>query len=176
MGFIGFWPATFSEQLQRPPHPKLVSVGPQLFTEAENEEQNTDSAGHEAMTFLDRALREDGEKSVVFVAFGSFFCPPTEEQMDILLTVLENSGLRLLISRVGGGEPIHHIIENRVGRMGDRCLASSWVPQFAVLDHPVRFSGWLWSLRADMTGDIVLYQSWREQQRARGHDPRCTDG
>jgi len=92
----------------------------------------------EALSFLDRCLQQRGPRSVAYISFGSLIWPPTKEETEILLDVLDKLDICFLIA-AGISEPeIRRVVDAGVSKSGGRGLAAGWVPQGAVLQHQVR--------------------------------------
>ena len=111
-----------------------MTVGPQYFWTKEVATRSQ----HDTIAFLDRAMAEVGEHSVVYIAFGSSFSPGTAAQLGFLFDALRVAGLWVLMSSVGGDAEVHAVIDAKIAAFGVRGMTSPWVPQIEVLQHKVK--------------------------------------
>ena len=111
---ILFWPSIFRQNT--PMVSSYITVDSQYFWDVEIQSKS----GHETISFLDRALRTAGEHSVIYIAFGSSFSPGTATQLGFLFDALNEAGFYVLMSRVGGDDDIHIVIDEKIANYTDK--------------------------------------------------------
>ena len=138
----------------------MFFVGPQYPFLAGNEWAIEQEEG-ECKAYLDGALAEEGEKSVLYIrrvlaylsllclvsdlnSFGSILFAPTKDQLILLLDVLEDLGRKFILV-VGNLNPevrpgIEEVMLARVGKGKNKGLLAKWAPQRTVLSHPASHS------------------------------------
>ncbi|KAI0323798.1 UDP-Glycosyltransferase/glycogen phosphorylase [Cubamyces sp. BRFM 1775] len=98
-----------------------------------------DNEGREVMAFLDKQLTQRGEKSVIYISFGSMFWPMDPAKLLAALEVLMETHISFLMTRPS---PFAHIPDEFLDKVKAYSSAhvANWVPQLAVLGHPAM--GW----------------------------------
>ncbi|KAI9070270.1 glycosyltransferase family 1 protein [Trametes sanguinea] len=93
----------------------------------------------ESLRFMDRQLKERGERSVIYVSFGSLFWPLDPEKLTAALDVLIEQKIPFIMSRPS---PVAKLSDDVVQRLMDNpnVYLGDWLPQQAILDHPAM--GW----------------------------------
>ncbi|KAI0653182.1 UDP-Glycosyltransferase/glycogen phosphorylase [Cubamyces menziesii] len=93
----------------------------------------------DVMAFLDKQLAERGEKSVIYISFGSMFWPMDPAKLLAALEVLMEKNIPFLMTRPS---PFAHIPDEFMDKVKvySGAHVASWVPQLAVLEHPA--TGW----------------------------------
>ncbi|KAI0743896.1 UDP-Glycosyltransferase/glycogen phosphorylase [Daedaleopsis nitida] len=90
--------------------------------------------------FLDNTLAQSGDKSLIYISFGSVFWPTkSPEKLWAFLDVLMGLSLPFILSHASPFALIPDEIKDKVQVYGNGLL-SSWTPQQHILDHPV--TGW----------------------------------
>ncbi|KAI0745133.1 UDP-Glycosyltransferase/glycogen phosphorylase [Earliella scabrosa] len=103
-------------------------------------EQKMSNESNEIITFLDETLKTSGEKSLVYISFGSMLWPvKTPEKMWAFLDVLMELELPFILSHASPMATIPDDIRAKVKSYGKGIL-SPWTPQQLILDHPAL--GW----------------------------------
>ncbi|OSC96929.1 glycosyltransferase family 1 protein [Trametes coccinea BRFM310] len=100
----------------------------------------TDVKGaEESLRFMDRQLQEHGERSVIYISFGSLFWPQDPAKLTTALDVLIEQKVPFIMSRPS---PVAKLSDDLVQRLTDNpnVYIGDWLPQQALLDHPAM--GW----------------------------------
>ncbi|KAI0690405.1 UDP-Glycosyltransferase/glycogen phosphorylase [Cerioporus squamosus] len=117
---------------------KIYYAGP-LIPEGE-EDTSKDPRSEKISQFLDEKLASHGERSVIYIAFGSVFWPMDNAKLWAVLNVLMERNVPFVLSCVAAfsakppAEMQEQIAQYSHGIMTD------WVPQQALLAHPA--TGW----------------------------------
>jgi len=129
------------------PKHKFYQAGAQMILDdeeddsldAENDKKQTskNDGGDETISFLDKAKEDEGDRSVIFVCFGTSFWPPTNQQTKVFLSALEESGLRVLLVPCQVDEEVKEVSAEWAEKMGEKAMMSDWAPQWEILAHPV---------------------------------------
>ncbi|TBU34160.1 hypothetical protein BD311DRAFT_840885 [Dichomitus squalens] len=99
-----------------------------------------ESHAQEVLAFLDRSLASHGEKSVIYVFFGSLFWPTDPKKLYAVLGVLMDRNIPFVMSEAAVlSKRLPKEVQEKVVQYGYG-LVSKWVPQQALLDHPA--TGW----------------------------------
>ncbi|KAF9486599.1 UDP-Glycosyltransferase/glycogen phosphorylase [Pholiota conissans] len=85
--------------------------------------------------FLDKSLKKYGEKSVLFISFGTVFWPTNMEYIDELIEALIEKELPFLFCHASPFAKISKEIQKKVKASG-LGLLTKWAPQQYVLTHP----------------------------------------
>jgi len=118
----------------------VYAVGP-LFPIADADERKSVSrqefsVNHtEVETSLDRALQIYGEKSLVYVSFGSLFWSKEPEKIFAFIDVLLEKTISFIMSYASPFATIPDAISERVDTSGIGLL-TKWSPQQTILTHP----------------------------------------
>ncbi|KAH9889844.1 UDP-Glycosyltransferase/glycogen phosphorylase [Cubamyces lactineus] len=98
--------------------------------------------GRTVMAFLDKQLAARGEKSVIYISFGSMFWPMDPAKLLAALEVLMQKNIPFLMTRPS---PFAHIPDEFMNKLATYPGAhvANWVPQLAVLEHHA--TGWCFS-------------------------------
>lgn len=116
-------------------------VGPAVEPPAENATSNSNESSSEITDFLDRAYKECGAHSVIYIAFGTAFFPLPQSigHLTIILEEIVAHGFRFVFSLSSSAAKSNGLgveyIEQLV-REG-KAIFPSWTNQTKVLDHPV---------------------------------------
>ncbi|KAI0355640.1 UDP-Glycosyltransferase/glycogen phosphorylase [Trametes cingulata] len=114
----------------------LLPSGQQAVRGEKQQSQN----GNEIMAFLDEKLAICGERSVVYISFGSLFWPSDPEKIWAVLEVLMERNLPFVMSHAAEfAGPVPEKVKDMVAGYGNGII-SDWVPQQALLEHPA--TGW----------------------------------
>ncbi|KAJ3015939.1 hypothetical protein NUW54_g917 [Trametes sanguinea] len=110
-------------------------------SEAGLNETKQSAKGAEIVDFLDTTLKTSGEKSLLYISFGSIFWPITApEKLWAFLDVVMELNIPFILSHAS---PFASILPdqfvNKVKAYGKGFL-SQWAPQQTILEHPV--TGW----------------------------------
>ncbi|KAI0634631.1 hypothetical protein C8Q77DRAFT_1113597 [Trametes polyzona] len=92
--------------------------------------------------FLDKQLRERGERSVLLVSFGSMFWPSDPAKLGAVLDVLVETNVPFVMSCASPFAAIPDETKRKVDAYSSAFL-SQWVPQQSVLEH--KATGWCMS-------------------------------
>ncbi|KAI0675132.1 UDP-Glycosyltransferase/glycogen phosphorylase [Trametes maxima] len=121
---------------------KAFYAGPLLpvGTQATSRETHNSPNGNEIMSFLDDKLASRGERSVIYVSFGSLFWPQDPTKLSAVLDVIMKQNIPFVMSHASASAgPLPAELLDRIAAYGDG-IVSNWVPQQALLDHPA--TGW----------------------------------
>ncbi|KAI0745365.1 UDP-Glycosyltransferase/glycogen phosphorylase [Earliella scabrosa] len=103
-------------------------------------EQKLSNESNEIVTFLDETLKTSGEKSLVYISFGSMLWPvKTPEKVWAFLDVLMELKLPFILSHASPMAAIPDEVKEKVKVYG-KAILSPWTPQQLILDHPAL--GW----------------------------------
>ncbi|KAI8989209.1 hypothetical protein BD414DRAFT_536507 [Trametes punicea] len=91
------------------------------------------------MRFMDQQVKMGGEKSVIYVSFGSLFWPSDPAKLVAALDLLANQKIPFIISRPS---PVAKLPDDLLQRLKENpnVYVGDWLPQRAILDHPA--IGW----------------------------------
>ncbi|KAI0706808.1 UDP-Glycosyltransferase/glycogen phosphorylase [Cerioporus squamosus] len=117
---------------------KVCFTGPLIPTRPEDTSSDPRSA--RILEFLDEKLTTNGEKSVVYISFGSLFWPMDDAKLLAILDVLMEKNISFVMSGAAAfsRKPPAEMRE-KLARYSDAIMAD-WVPQQALLEHPA--TGW----------------------------------
>ncbi|KAI0760274.1 UDP-Glycosyltransferase/glycogen phosphorylase [Fomes fomentarius] len=119
------------------------AVGPLLpaaSKAAASKERKLSSESDEIQTFLNDTLKSSGEKSLVYISFGSLFWPAkSPEKVWAFLDVLIELNIPFILSTASPMAVVSDEIKGKVKAYG-KGLLSPWTPQQLILDHPA--TGW----------------------------------
>ncbi|TBU34157.1 UDP-Glycosyltransferase/glycogen phosphorylase [Dichomitus squalens] len=117
---------------------KCYYAGP--LVPQQKEEPLGDPRSYQIKTFLDQKLASHGEKSVIYISFGSMFWPTEPEKLWAVFDVLMERHIPFILSTsaVFAKTPPPEVQE-KVAQYGD-AMITDWVPQQYLLDHPA--TGW----------------------------------
>ncbi|KAM5530920.1 hypothetical protein V8D89_015410 [Ganoderma adspersum] len=121
------------------------AVGPLLPSAskatAQANEKKQSAEASEIQEFLDATLKMSGEKSLVYISFGSMFWPSTKpENVWAVLDVLIELNIPFILSHASPfAANVPEEIQQKVKAYGKGVL-SPWTPQQLILDHPA--TGW----------------------------------
>ncbi|KAI0743908.1 UDP-Glycosyltransferase/glycogen phosphorylase [Daedaleopsis nitida] len=107
---------------------------------ANTKEKKLSGEANAIQAFLDETLKTSGEKSLVYISFGSIFWPvKTPEKLWAFLDVLMELNHPFILSNASPAAQIPDEIKDKVKTYGKGVL-SPWTPQQLILDHPA--TGW----------------------------------
>ncbi|KAI0644656.1 UDP-Glycosyltransferase/glycogen phosphorylase [Trametes meyenii] len=120
-----------------------VVTGPLLpppsATASENEKKQSKVA-NEIEEFLEVTLKTYGERSLLYISFGSIFWPvKTPEKLWGFVDVVIEQGIPFILSHGSPFATVPDEIREKVEKYG-KGLLSPWSPQQTILEHPV--TGW----------------------------------
>ncbi|KAL1942706.1 hypothetical protein VTO73DRAFT_4946 [Trametes versicolor] len=105
---------------------------------AKEKQQSTEAV--QIQEFLDTTLKTSGEKSLLYISFGSLFWPvKTPEQIWAFLDVVMERGIPFILSHASPMAVVPDEIKEKVKAYG-KGLLSPWSPQQTILEHPA--TGW----------------------------------
>ncbi|KAL1942712.1 hypothetical protein VTO73DRAFT_4952 [Trametes versicolor] len=108
---------------------------------AKEQQQSTEAI--QIQEFLDTTLKTSGEKSLLYISFGSLFWPvKTPEKMWAVLDVVMERGIPFILSHASPMAVVPDEIKEKVKAYG-KGLLSPWSPQQTILEHPA--TGWFLS-------------------------------
>ena len=116
-------------------------VGPAVDPPAKHTSLSSNTTSSEVMEFLDRAYKECGPRSVVYIAFGTAFFPLPQSigHLTIILEEIVAQGFRFVFSLSSvaakssglSAEYIEQLIQE------GKAIFPTWTNQTEVLDHQV---------------------------------------
>ncbi|KAI0772978.1 UDP-Glycosyltransferase/glycogen phosphorylase [Trametes elegans] len=92
--------------------------------------------GKAVLAFLDRQLAERGERSVIYISFGSLFWPTNPEKVHLVLQVLAEGNIPFILTQSSAYIALLEETKTMLNRYNDAAIVD-WAPQQAVLEHPV---------------------------------------
>ncbi|OJT07325.1 Anthocyanidin 3-O-glucosyltransferase 5 [Trametes pubescens] len=103
-------------------------------------EKTLSQNGTGIMDFLDEKLKSVGERSVLYLSFGSLFWPANPATIWAVIDVLIEKNIPFVMSHGSSmASPMPDDIKAKIEAYGN-AIVSDWVPQQALLDHPA--TGW----------------------------------
>ncbi|KAK0525856.1 hypothetical protein OC835_005477 [Tilletia horrida] len=102
------------------------------------------------IAFMDKALADDGDHSVLYISFGTHLGPIQNPwQMEVLINTLVAAKRRFVLStatKFNYDTPEFNAAMEKAEKLG-LCASAAWIPQMAVLKHPalaafVTHGGW----------------------------------
>ncbi|OSD01251.1 glycosyltransferase family 1 protein [Trametes coccinea BRFM310] len=110
-------------------------------SEAGSNEAKQSAKGAEILGFLDTTLNTSGEKSLLYISFGSMFWPAkSPEKLWAFLDVVMELNIPFILSHASPfAGAIPEDVLNKVKAYG-KGLLSQWSPQQTILEHPA--TGW----------------------------------
>ncbi|OSD03897.1 glycosyltransferase family 1 protein [Trametes coccinea BRFM310] len=108
---------------------------------AESNEKKQSQQSAEIVELLDATLKTSGEKSLLYISFGSFFWPAkSPEKLWAFLDVVMELNIPFILSMASPlAGPLPDEISTKVKAYG-KGLVSPWTPQQLILEHPA--TGW----------------------------------
>ncbi|KAJ8469425.1 hypothetical protein ONZ51_g8997 [Trametes cubensis] len=103
------------------------------------EEQRASPLGEKTIAFLDRELQEKGEKSVLYISFGSIFFPLKPDILATFLEAVMELNIPFILSHPSPFAVFSEELKQKVEDYGHG-MFSPWVPQQTILSHPA--TGW----------------------------------
>ncbi|KAI0357719.1 UDP-Glycosyltransferase/glycogen phosphorylase [Trametes cingulata] len=129
-------------------HPEAVSASRQWLSQTSRKiyyvgplvpRNMTEQGSDEIFQFLDRHLAARGERSVVYISFGSLFWPTDPAKVHAVLDVLIERRVPFVLANSSAFTGLLDESKKRLAEYGDAIL-TDWVPQQAILGHPA--TGW----------------------------------
>ncbi|KAF8577033.1 glycosyltransferase family 1 protein [Ramaria rubella] len=96
--------------------------------------------GDEFQIFLDKTLKNHGEKTIIYVSFGSFWWPHKNEYVWVLVDAFLELGVPFILSHPAKEAQVPEGLADKVKKSGLGLLAK-WCPQQTILNHPA--TGWI---------------------------------
>ncbi|KAH9849890.1 UDP-Glycosyltransferase/glycogen phosphorylase [Lenzites betulinus] len=109
-------------------------VPPQSANATANEKQQSNDSDS-IQVFLDSTLETSGEKSLLYIAFGSVYWPPKAENIWAFLDVVMELNIPFILSHSSPMAVIPEEVKEKVKAYGKGVL-SLWSPQQTILQHP----------------------------------------
>ncbi|KAJ7197806.1 UDP-Glycosyltransferase/glycogen phosphorylase [Mycena pura] len=120
----------------------IYAVGPLLpfgYGSGQMQVSSTDPREIEIATFLETMRSKYGDKSVLFISFGTVFWPKLHEQVADLIEVLVEEKCPFIICHASPLASVPEGLAEEIKASG-LGLATSWAPQQFILNHPA--TGW----------------------------------
>ncbi|KAL0069043.1 hypothetical protein AAF712_003726, partial [Marasmius tenuissimus] len=89
----------------------------------------------QVLPFLDRVQRKHGDKSLVYIAFGTTFWPADSGKVYIVIDELIRSGTPFLFAYGSAKPDVPQVVKEKIASSGVG-MAVPWAPQDSVLQHP----------------------------------------
>ncbi|KAH9478360.1 UDP-glucosyltransferase 45 [Psilocybe cubensis] len=120
---------------------ELYAVGPLVASRPTKYgiSSNNDSISSDIEHFLDEALHQYGEKSLVLLSFGSIFWPSKSEYVEEVVEALIEKKFPFIVSYASPYAKLSDALINKVNASGIGII-SKWIPQKFILDHQA--TGW----------------------------------
>ncbi|KAM5530978.1 hypothetical protein V8D89_015360 [Ganoderma adspersum] len=122
---------------------KICYAGPLIPSgeQATAAEQRSSQDGDSIINFLDKHVASRGERSVIYITFGSVFWPKAPAKVWAVLDVIMERKIPFVMSHASPMPlaVIPKVMKSKIAAYGD-AIVSNWVPQQQVLDHPA--VGW----------------------------------
>ncbi|KAI0645536.1 UDP-Glycosyltransferase/glycogen phosphorylase [Trametes meyenii] len=121
---------------------KAFYAGPLLPSgaQAASSETRNSSNGNEIMSFLDEMIKSRGERSVIYISFGSLFWPRDPAKIAAVIEVIIEYNIPFIMSHAATFKtPLSDDLLAKIAAYGHG-IVSNWVPQQAVLHHLA--TGW----------------------------------
>ncbi|KAL1942098.1 hypothetical protein VTO73DRAFT_6628 [Trametes versicolor] len=121
---------------------KVFFAGPLLpsGSQAVSNEKVLAHNGNGVMDFLDEKLKSKGERSVLYLSFGSLFWPSNPANIWAVIDVLIEKNVPFVMSHGASmATPMPDDVKAKIEAYGN-AIVSDWVPQQSLLDHPA--TGW----------------------------------
>lgn len=141
-GLIVPWPGEFSREAiaeSGKTYRHFFTVGPMLPSESNplggGKEFSVPGFGDEVNRFLDDMAEKYGEKSVLFISFGTFLFPPDDNQVRILMETLVECKVPFLIVQGLATPGMVEAMRTGVAGSQGRGMMADWVRQHSVLSH-----------------------------------------
>ncbi|OCF60703.1 hypothetical protein L486_00341 [Kwoniella mangroviensis CBS 10435] len=138
---------------------KVLQMGPQLPKSSIHETELVEGALKE---FLDKALNETGENSVIYISFGTLLYSANLQQLSILLDVLITLDKRFILALGLASEEIQLMAKKKIDESDGKGIWLNWAPQYPILKH--KATGWFLShgganstMEAMRTGTPLLF-------------------
>ncbi|KAJ6562256.1 hypothetical protein B0H19DRAFT_1143960 [Mycena capillaripes] len=122
-------------------HKPLYSVGPLLPPGYGTDLTLTSNTprGAEIKSFLDSMASKFGNKSVLFISFGSMFWPMLEGQLDDLVDALVEKQFPFILCHPSPLAVLSDVLLDKIKSSGIG-VSAAWAPQQFILNHPA--TGW----------------------------------
>lgn len=127
--------AALEEHLSKTNRPLYV-IGPLGLTTAEQIDREPSPDKEEVVAFLDRIVEKHGEKSLIYISFGSVFWPPNLEASWKILEILLNSNTPMLLSHDDQRVVMPQSLRSSL-LSSETAMITPWAPQNTVLKHKV---------------------------------------
>ncbi|KAF8592151.1 glycosyltransferase family 1 protein [Ramaria rubella] len=96
--------------------------------------------GNEFQIFLDKTLKNHGEKTIIYVSFGTLFWPPKNEYVWVLVDAFMELGIPFILSHPAKEAQVPESLADKIKQSG-LGLLSKWCPQQTILNH--KATGWM---------------------------------
>ncbi|CDO77272.1 Glycosyltransferase Family 1 protein [Trametes cinnabarina] len=118
---------------------KVFYAGPLISAGHASPAPHDTQGAEESMKYMDRQLKENGERSVIYISFGSLWWPQDPPKLTAVLDLLVELGVPFIMSRPS---PAAQLSEDLVQRLkgNPNVHLGNRLPQPIILDHPAL--GW----------------------------------
>ncbi|KAJ6569355.1 hypothetical protein B0H19DRAFT_1135172 [Mycena capillaripes] len=133
--------AALEDYVKQTLHKPLYSVGPLLPPGYGAEQTLTSNIPRdtELKSFLDSMASKFGNKSVLFISFGSVFWPTLEGQLEDLVDALVEKQFPFILCHPSPLAVVSDVLLDKIKSSGIG-VSSAWAPQQFILNHPA--TGW----------------------------------
>ncbi|KAI0356299.1 UDP-Glycosyltransferase/glycogen phosphorylase [Trametes cingulata] len=109
-------------------------------SQAATNEKKLAQGAEEIEALLETTLKTSGERSLIYISFGSVFWPvKTPEKMWAVLDVIMELNIPFILSHASPLAVVPDDVREKVKAYG-KGIISAWTPQQLILDHPA--TGW----------------------------------
>ncbi|KAJ6554853.1 hypothetical protein B0H19DRAFT_1294882 [Mycena capillaripes] len=122
-------------------HKSIYAVGPLLPPGYGAEQTPTSNNPRDAgvKSFLEAMRSKFGNKSMLFISFGTIFWPKVQEQLEDLIDALVEKQFPFLLCHAAPSAILSDSLSQKIKASGIG-MAAAWAPQQFILTHPV--TGW----------------------------------
>ncbi|KAF5368678.1 hypothetical protein D9757_010226 [Collybiopsis confluens] len=134
---------------------ECYAVGPLSLPDSFSPMQAHDEKESSAISFLSKMQSEFGERSVLFISFGTVFWPTQPEKLWAILDELITSRKPFILAH---SSPLARVPDEKKQMIAESGLGMemSWSPQEKILSHPA-------------TGWFITHGGWNSTQEALAH-------
>ncbi|EKM59462.1 glycosyltransferase family 1 protein [Phanerochaete carnosa HHB-10118-sp] len=120
---------------------KMYLVGPLISDTKRSSRLETEGAAKspELLEFMQNALKTHGEKSLIYISFGTFFWSTQPDRLWTVLDVLMEKKIPFILSHASPFAKVPDEIVEKV-KASSLGFLTTWAPQQTILEHSV--TGW----------------------------------